>query len=174
MEIRELNENELRSRGRPQGAVAKIRAVHHLVAQLYAKKVKIVDIAAAVNRTPATIRNWINSPANEELVAQYEEAEDEAITTEAEYTLALKRRIRTLADEELLARIEEDAAQFSIRELTALGADTSDRTGYGKQSVQVNVNLDLKARMEQAKKKLEGLAEAEAEGKVIEFVRKGR
>jgi hypothetical protein len=174
VEIRELSEVEVRGRGRPQGAVGKIRAVHHLVAQLYAKGMKPPEIAAIVNRTSATIRNWLAAPANAELVAQYEGAEHEEIMTEAEYTLALKRRIRTIADEELLERIEADPTAFSNRELVILTADASDRTGFGKQSVQVNVNLDLKARMEQAKKKLEGLSEARTEGRVVEFVRTKR
>jgi len=173
MEIRSLTEAEVRPRGRPKGAVAKIREVHHLVARLYAKGMKPPEIAALVNRTPATIRNWLGSPANAELVAQYEKESSEEIISEVEYAILLKRRLRTLADEELLELIEAEPDKFSIKDLIALSADSSDRTGLGKQSVQVNINLDLKSRMEQAKKRLVGLDEARAAGKVVDFVRRG-
>jgi hypothetical protein len=172
MEIRSLTANEVRPRGRPSGSVGKIREVHHLVARLYALGYKPTEIAPIVNRTSATIRNWLGSPANAELVAQYCKEEHNEVVTNAEYRRALIERRQLLMEEELCERLEADPSQFTAKELIAGSGDAADRIGFGKQSVQVNISLDLKARMEQAKKRLEGLEAARAEGKVVEFARR--
>jgi hypothetical protein len=170
MEIRSLSQEEVR--GRPKGAVGKIRAVHHLVAQLYALGLKPTEIAPIVNRTSATVRNWIDAPANQELVAQYCEERSSEVLTNAEYRRSLIERRQILMEEELVDRLEADPSSFTNKDLIAGSGDAADRIGFGKQTTNVNINLDLKSRMEAAKKRLEGLEDARREGKVVKFVRR--
>jgi hypothetical protein len=166
MKIRSLTESDVPKRGRPKGAVAKIRAVHHLVAQLYAKGMKPTEIAPIVNRTSATVRNWLDSPANAELVAQYCGAEGERITSEMEYRIALRRKAGTMAMEKLVEMLEADEIE-SEKSLLAIAADSDDRTGLGRQETKVNLNMDLGARLDRAIER--GKKLDEERGKVIEL-----
>ena len=148
MEIRSLTPQEVKL-GRPQGSLGKIRAVHHLVARLFAKGRKVAEIAKIVNRTPATVRNWINSPANAELVAQYEKEECEVVENEIDYRIELGRRAGTLAIERLVEKLEAGEIDDG-KLLLAISADVNDRTGIAKTTNQVNLNIDLRARLEKA------------------------
>jgi len=158
MKIRSLTEDDVPKKGRPKGAVAQIRAVHHLVAQLYAKGLKPTEIAPIVNRTSATVRNWIDSPANAELVAQYTGEFSERITSEMEYRIALRRKAGTMAMEKLVEMLEGDEIQ-SEKSLLAIAADSDDRTGLGRQETKVNLNMDLGARLDRAIERREKLIE---------------
>jgi len=175
MKIRSLTKDEVPKKGRPRGAVAKIRAVHHLVAQLYAKGMKPPDIARYVNRTSATIRNWIDSPANQELVAQYCSAEHEQILSESEYTLGLLRRGRTLAIEQVVEQLEEaevTGEQLPLSKLLAVAGDFADRTGVARQTVTLNINANLESRMDGLRERHLKLVEARKEGTVVKLVRR--
>ena len=172
MRIGEVTSLTEAARGRPKGAVGKIREVHHFVAQCYAKGMKPPAIAELVNRTPATVRNWLNSPANANLVVEYEKEHFLELANEAEYRAWIKRRFATLADEELLDRIITDPSQFSNRELIAGSADASDRTGLAKTNVQVQAVLNMGERLEEARAMKEKMLEARVEGNVVKLVRR--
>jgi len=171
MKIRSLTEDEVPKKGRPKGAVAKIRAVHHLVAQLYAKGMKPTEIAPIVNRTSATVRNWLDSPANAELVAQYCGAEGERITSEMEYRIALRRKTATMALEKLAEQLEADEID-APRTLLAIAADGDDRTGLGRQETKVNLNMDLGARLDRAIERREKLIEGRTNVVELKAVRR--
>jgi transposase len=158
MKIRSLTEDEVPKRGRPKGAVAKIRAHHHLVAQLYAKGLKPTEIAPIVNRTSATVRNWLDSPASQELVAQYTGEIGERVSSEMEYRIALRRKAGTMAMEKLVEMLEADEIE-SEKSLLAIAADSDDRTGLGRQETKVNLNMDLGARLDRAIERREKLIE---------------
>jgi transposase len=161
MKIRSLTEADVPKRGRPRGAVAKIRAHHHLVAQLYAKGLKPTEIAPIVNRTSATVRNWLDSPASQELVAQYTGEIGERVSSEMEYRIALRRKAGTMAMEKLVEMLEADEIE-SEKSLLAIAADSDDRTGLGRQETKVNLNMDLGARLDRAIERREKLVEDRA------------
>lgn len=161
MKIRSLTEADVPKRGRPKGAVAKIRAHHHLVAQLYAKGLKPTEIAPIVNRTSATVRNWLDSPASQELVAQYTGEIGERVSSEMEYRIALRRKAGTMAMEKLVEMLEADEIE-SEKSLLAIAADSDDRTGLGRQETKVNLNMDLGARLDRAIERREKLIEGRA------------
>jgi hypothetical protein len=138
--------------------VAKIRAHHHLVAQLYAKGLKPTEIAPIVNRTSATVRNWLDSPASQELVAQYTGEIGERVSSEMEYRIALRRKAGTMAMEKLVEMLEADEIE-SEKSLLAIAADSDDRTGLGRQETKVNLNMDLGARLDRAIERREKLIE---------------
>ncbi len=173
MEIRSLTPAEVRL-GRPVGSLGKIRAVHHLVAQLFAKQVKTADIAKIVNRTPATVRNWINSPANEELVAQYEREFDATVTNQIDHRIEVKLRGITIAEEmrtEILEEAWAKGERFSLRELGAIIADGDDRTGIAKTTIQANLNLDAATKLEKARAARLRVIDGQT-GKITKFVRR--
>jgi hypothetical protein len=146
--------------------MGKVRAVHHLVARLYARNVPVKDIAAMVNRTPATIRNWINAPANQELVAQYAKENEVEVTGELEYRIQLARLAGTMAREKICAQLENDEIE-NTRVLLAIAADVDDRTGIGKIQTQINLQGDLGARLNRARQRVKELnSKKEIEGVV--------
>jgi len=171
MEILGTRSLEAAVRGRPVGSVGKIREVHHFVAQAYAAGMKPPEIAQLVNRTAATVRNWLNAPANAELVAQYAKEHFQALANEAERRLAVKRRLAAMADEEILDRLEADAGQFNNRELIALSADASDRTGLGKTETKVNLNVDVGTRLDKAKAERLKVIDGRT-GEIVKFIRR--
>jgi hypothetical protein len=156
MRVWSLEERDVERRGRPRGSIGKVRAVHHLVARLYARNIPVRDIAGMVNRTPATIRNWINAPANQELVAQYARENEVEVTTELEYRMQLARYSGTLAREKIAAQLENGEIE-NTRVLLAIAADTDDRTGMGKIQTQINLQGDLGARLNRARQRVRDL-----------------
>jgi hypothetical protein len=156
--------------------MGKVREVHHLVARLYARNVKVTEIAAMVNRTPATIRNWINSPANKALVKEYAEENEVEITSELEYRLQLARLAGTLAREKLVSQLENDEIENS-KTLLAIAGDTDDRTGMGKVQTQINLVGDLGARLNRARQRVRELNERKelegvVQGNVVKLTRR--
>lgn len=140
----------IEQRGRPKGSVAQIREVHHTVARLTARGVKPPEIGRMINRTGATVRNWLANPAMVELVSQYAGEREAELLSEFDYSIELKRRLRTLADEEMARRLDEAPQDVPWAQLIKLSGDMSDRTGVAKQETKVNVNFDLGTRLDQA------------------------
>lgn len=137
-------------RGRPKGAVAKIREVHHTVARLYARGFKPPEIGAKINRTGATVRNWLNNPAMAELVAQYAGEHAIEITNELEYRTKLLLEAGTLSLESVVEQLKEDPSTVPIAQRLKLIDTMNDRTGLARQETKVNLNLDLGTRLDQA------------------------
>jgi hypothetical protein len=160
-------------RGRPLGAVGKIREVHHLVARLYARGHKPPEIAAMVNRTGATIRNWLAAPATAELVAEYASEFEAEVTTELEYRQGLARANAAMAREEIGRRLAEEPEALPLAQLVRIAADADDRTGLGKTETRVNLNADLGARLDAARERSAKIIEGRAAGdNVVKLVRR--
>ena len=171
MKIRSLTPDEAKARGRPLGSLAKIRAHHHMVARLYAKGHKPPEIARFLNRTPATIRNWIDTPACAELVAQYAEGYETEVTNELEYRASLRRQASTLALEKLVEDLEGDLIS-SHRTLLALADSSDDRTGLGKMETKVNVNVGIGSKLDQARERRDKVISTRVEGNVVKLDRR--
>ena len=169
MEI--LGIDELTELPQVQSRVQTLRTAHHTMAQLLAKGLKDTEVARLVNRSPPTVRNFRLVPANQELIASYAQDENEELLDEVEYRLTLRRRSGTLALERLVDDLEA-GVEMSHRTLLAITDSTDDRTGIGKVEAKLNINVDLKSKMIEAEKRLEGLEEARAAGKVVDFVRR--
>jgi len=174
MEILGTRSLESAVRGRPVGSVGKIREVHHFVARCYARGMKPPQIAALINRTPATVRNYLNAPANANLVAQYEKEHYAGLDNEAEYTSAVMKEARTLAIEEIRDRLADDDTrkELKFRELAAVAGDFSDRTGLAKTSVTAHVTLNMGEKLDAARAMKDKMLEARIEGNVVKLVRR--
>lgn len=166
-----------RKLGRPKGAVAKIRLVHHTVAQLYAYDVKIPEIALIVRRTTATIRNWIDLPAFQELIQAYRKEYTEKYQSNLDYRADTIARLTTMAGELLVERLEsaiETGELIPIRDLMKILDSGNDRTGLGKQETKVNINVGIGSRLDNAVKVVKKVEEARATGtdNIVKFVRR--
>lgn len=167
LSVTSVTQSEYPAKPKPKGTVGQIREIHHRVARLYAKGLKYTEIAAIVNRTPPTIKNWLASPANQELVAHYEGLEEAEVTSEAEYRLELRKRAATMALEKLVEKLEADQIDAD-RTLLAIVADSDDRTGLGRQETRVNLNVGIAAQLEQRMARANSLMDRRS-AKVIEL-----
>lgn len=111
-----------------------------------------IEVAGRSGYTKERVSQLRNDQAMEELIAQYRPMIDaQMVEAVDEYyelaNLARNKSMRMINDK--LDSVE-DLDDISFRELTAIHADTADRTGYPKRSVAVNVNVDFAARLDRA------------------------
>ena len=164
----------LKAKGRPRGALGKIREMHHLVAQLYAQGLKPTQIAAIVKRTPQTVRNWLNTPANIELVARLEkEYCGEAFTVvkdSLDFRRYLSEELATVCLEQLVSAAH--AGELTNSEALRILDSRDDRTGMGKMVTNVNLHGDLGDRLDAAVERSRKVIEGRVEGNVIKLNRR--
>lgn len=174
MKVTSLTPDDVKPRGRPKGALAKIRAHHHLVAKLFALGMKPTQIAPLVRRTPATVRNWLDSPASQELVAQYAEAEHTKVVKHEEYVQELMLEARALAAEQMVDALRQNETDglLGFEKLLKAFEVTADRTGMARQTLSVTLHGDLGDRIDQAKARSKKVIEARVEGNVVKFDRR--
>lgn len=129
--------------------VLRIRNTHHALARLLAEGRKQVEVSAITGYSPSYISSIQNDPAFKNLVAYYKGQVEETFTSVHERLAALSM----LSAEELQQRLTENPEEFTVRELNELLSLSADRTGFGPQSrnVNLNVNVDLAARLEKAR-----------------------
>lgn len=97
-------------------SLAKLRHVHHRVAQLLATGEKHVDVAVLTGYTPEYIHGLTKDPAFKELLAHYE-ADRELKFVD---TLERMRALGLTALDEIQARLAEGPDEWSRRELMEL------------------------------------------------------
>ncbi len=136
-----------------KGQVKRIRERHHIVAKMIARGVKIPEVAECTGWSEHQLHLLVNqTPAFQELIIHYQKEDAEREVVLAEYTELLRKRL--LMGEQLIHdRLNEEGDDLSVNELLRLVADAADRTGYSKQNVNLNVNLDFAAALEAARKR---------------------
>lgn len=130
-----------------------IRDSHHMMARLFALGHTRDEVANMTGYTRERVGQIRSDQAFSELVAHYSKTVDEAMAQSADeyFSLAEMARIksmRMIVDK--LDDVGDNLEGISIRELVTVHADAADRTGYGKRSTQVNVNVDFASRLDQA------------------------
>ena len=157
---------------RPRTAkVPAIRAAHHRMAELHAASLPADMIAELTGRSLTSVRNFPKVPANAELISQkLEEAAAELdLDPVREHTKTIIQS-RTLAWQMIRDKLEEaieSGEEIPLRTLLSIAGDAADRTGFGRQTTQVNLNLDLGARLQKAREAVAKLRE----GKVVELAK---
>lgn len=173
--VRALTQAEFEGLSRKAAKLPQIRASHHRMAELHAAGLTAAQISEVTGRSLTHVRNFPKVPANAQLIAEkVEEAHREPDDLDpVNERIRLITRVGTLALAKLRDRLEDDTYEMSDRMLLAIAADSADRTGLGRQSTQVNLNLDLGARLQKAREaqnKLRG--EKVVELRSDEFVRR--
>lgn len=130
-------------------AVQQLRDSHHKVARLIAAGMRLQDVAAACGYSMVRIYTLNATPAFQELIAGYRGEESEAYAKHRDdyHELLFSNQIK--AERRIADKLDDDDADISIRELHLISRDAADRTGYGKNSVQFNINADFASNMEQ-------------------------
>lgn len=131
----------------------KLRDSHHMIARLRASGLRGFQIAERMGYSAVRVNDLLNSPAMEELVAQYRLKVDEAFvenqdaffTLATSNMLAAERHIRDQID-----HLDEVGELLPVRTALAISRDAADRFGYGKKSQQTNINVDFAAALEKA------------------------
>ena len=176
LSTRELTKDDLlRLRERREAtAVKKIKDSHHFIARLFASGLSIPEVARRTGRTTETIRRVRQSPAFDQLVAEYREivTAEWAETIDDYYEIVTANMVRSeLMITDRLQEQEEDpdAKPIPLRDLMAISRDAADRFGYGKHTTQTNVNVDFAAQLERAIRRSGKLADPKViEGKAKE------
>jgi hypothetical protein len=133
--------------------VQKLKDSHHHLARLFASGLNIPAVARRVGRTVEAVRRIRQSPAFEQLVAEYRNVITEkwAESVDDYYEIACGNMVRAelqLADR--LGEAEDAGETLPVRDLIAISRDAADRFGYGKRQTNVNVNADFASILERA------------------------
>ena len=133
--------------------IVRIRDRHHQIARMVAAKVPYGQICKVMGITLRNLEMLVEqTPAFIELISYYRQR--------AETTMEIVEYIDTMNANMLVAEQilrdqlnSEDADQMSPSVLNKLAMDRADRLGYGKQSTNVNVNVDFASAVEAARKR---------------------
>lgn len=132
---------------------------HHALARMIAGGAPAAEAAISCDYTPTRVAQLQRDPTFRELIAFYSKKVDEVFVDRARALSDLS----TDAILELHARLEDTPEAFSVRDLTELSKVALDRTGLGPSTTQVNVNVDIAARMAAARARLAGESKAPEE-----------
>lgn len=157
-EIKELTRDDLRllEQKRTTPVVQRFRDPHHMLARCIAMGLRSDRAAERCGFSRSRVLTFMADPAFKELVAHYRSLVDDAFRDEAESFLTLASSNMLKAERmiaEKLDAADEMGETLPMRELLAVVADRADRTGFGKKSTQVNVNVDFAAKLEGAIKR---------------------
>lgn len=158
VQVRELDDVDIallqEEKGSKAPALKRLSERHHALAQCLASGMEPGDAAITCGYVPSRVSILQADPAFQELLAFYRQS------VEAKY-LDMHGVLAGLsldAAMELRERLEDDmnADEKKIPvgqliQLTQLGAD---RTGFGPQSSQLNVNVDLAGRLQAARERV--------------------
>jgi len=131
----------------------KLRDSHHMIARLRASGLRGYQIAARMGYSSVRVNDLLNSPAMEELVAQYRTKVDESFIENVDSffelatsnMMAAERHIRDQID-----ALDEAGELLPVRTALAISRDAADRFGYGKKTQQTNINVDFASALEKA------------------------
>lgn len=129
--------------------VKKLRDRHHSLARALVDCESQTEAAIRAGYSVSRVSILLQDPSFKELVEFYRANKQLAYK---EFHAQLSHLAGTAA-EELLERLEDDPEKFDQKELLEIVKVTADRTGYGPQSknLNVNVNVDLAERLARAR-----------------------
>lgn len=145
-------------RGRPPvNEVVRIRDRHHQMARFVAMDVDRERICKIMGMTRSRLDLLIDqTPAFQELIVYYKGRNlPEKFAQTEEYIDILERNM-IAAELELADRLAESPEKLSVSELHKVGRDAADRLGYSKQSINLQVNVTLKERLEGLRRRSRG------------------
>lgn len=134
-------------------SILNIRNTHHMLAMLLAEGRRNEEISAITGYSTGYISTIQSDPALKSLIEYYKSMNKEAFR-EAQATLFERlNAISMIASEELMQRLTEKPDDFTNRELMEAVEITADRTGFGPQTknTNINVNIDMASRLQKAR-----------------------
>jgi hypothetical protein len=165
--LREVTADDVRETQAVKGvktvSIDNLRSSHHSLARVLAAGTKMEEASAITGYTMSRIGTLRQDPAFRELETFYRNEIDKSFVDFAGRMAA----VSTDALEVIHERILDNPDDLSIGALTDLVKMGADRTGYGPatKSTVTNVNIDLGARLEAARRRVEHVRLAQsAEG----------
>lgn len=143
---------------------ASMRDAHHVMARMFALGLRVKAVAERMGYSAARVSTIRQSPAFDALIAHYRgvvDAEFKATSHDmfallAQNTHRAERFVAERLDEHETAVVaaelgeETTARMVPLKELLAISRDGADRVGYGKRSVNLNLNADFAGNLEAA------------------------
>lgn len=159
--LRELDASDMvllaTERGTKPSAVKRLTERHHALARNIASGMQIGEAALFQGYTISRVSILQSDPAFKELLEFYRE---DAQRPYRDLHVRLSG-LATDAAEELSSRLDDDMQmedskdkKISIGQLMELTKMGADRTGFGPQATNLNVNVDLAGRLEAARKRV--------------------
>lgn len=154
--VRELTRKDLEyfseEKGTKSPALTRIRSRHHALARALAGGMPVGEAALMVGLSLNRVSILQADPGFQELLKFYE-ADIDRVYRDVHESLA---SLSYDAVEELRTRLEDEPEKLTPGQLLEMAKMGADRTGHGPQSstTNVNVNVDLATRMEQARRRL--------------------
>lgn len=136
-------------RGTKAPTLQKLRDSHHAVARCLAEGMRPAQIQLVTGYTGSRISILQVDPAFQELVAYYREHKD-ALYADLHERMA---SLSVEAIDELRDRLHDDPDSISPGMLLEMLKLTADRTGHGPKTTQVNVNVEIGARLKAARQR---------------------
>lgn len=140
-------------RGIEPRPIQRLRDRHHSLARCLASGMSEAEASVVTSYSLSRISILKSDPAFKDLVDFYRANVDAAFAdTQARMATLTNEAIAELSD-----RLEEKPDEFSIKDLVEVTKVMADRSGNGPQTktTQVNVNIDLAARMEAGRRRAE-------------------
>jgi hypothetical protein len=139
-------------RGIKAPPLQKLRETHHQLARLLAKGMKVGEAALVVGYDPSRVSILLADPAFQNLVQTYAGVKDLEFADWARVAGITSKEML----EEVRDRFHENPEAFSNDFLIDAGMKLADRTGNGPshKMTNVNVNVDLAARIESARRRV--------------------
>jgi hypothetical protein len=140
----------------PVNIIQKLRDPHHRLARMLATGMRQVEVAALCGMSYNRLHVLTKDPAFQELVASYRGLVTAEFVRSQDHFMEVATsnmlKAETMLAEKLEAA-EENGEFLPTRDLIAISRDAADRFGYGKKSLNVNVNVDFAAKLEEARKR---------------------
>lgn len=136
---------------KPAGLVKRLSSRHHLLARKLAEGLSPGEAGLIANYSPSRVSILQADPSFRELVEFYK-AEVKGVFVGMHEKLA---GLSEDALEELRTRLEDEPESFTNGMLLDILAKMADRTGHGPSSTQVNVNVGLAERLNEARRRVE-------------------
>lgn len=135
-------------------AIKRLRESHHRLARLFAQGVRNHEIAEMTGYSRQRVNDLTRDPMFQELVANYREQLNETWKEDQRDYYATLNKGRDIAAQLATDWMQElrdgDVEDIPIRTVMALHDTFADRTGFGRKTTNYNINVDVKARLDQA------------------------
>lgn len=159
-QVRELDDADIALLGEEKGSVApplkRLSERHHALARCLASgSMSDSDAAITCGYAPSRVSILKADPAFQELLAFYRQDVNGKYLDMHGVLAGLSLDAAMELRERLEADIEGDEKKITVTQLMELTKLGADRTGFGPQSSQLNVNVDLAGRLEAARKRVE-------------------
>lgn len=138
-----------RGPGTTKSQIVRIRDRHHQIARFVALDFDRERICQIMGMTRMRLDMLCDqTPAFAELITFYQSKDLKAQFETTGDHLTLLERNMIAAELEIADRLAEEPEKLSVSELHKISRDAADRLGYSKHSVNLNVNVTLKERLE--------------------------